>query len=150
MLKIYSKAENLPKPVVTSHNEVFFRRNFRFADLSPLDFDVIENIDNALIYKDDTFKTPFGLTQIKNLSTGCKTVLNAIHNPDKVFNFAECGGNALSELVRVCTLMDCDISIYLPRYRSIEPLDAPITLDDVTITTSDEFYEAWHGGEEND
>ena len=32
---------------------------------------------------------------IDKLSTGCKTALNILYNPDKVFDIRECGDNAL-------------------------------------------------------
>ena len=139
----------MTNPVVRSHNEVFFARNIRFTDLTPIDFEIIKNIDGAYIYENDYFKTPFGIAQIKNFSTGCKTVINALHFPEKIFNFAECGGNAISELIRVSVMFDHDISIYLPRYREIEKLNAPITLNNITVTTSDEFYDLWYGDEDS-
>jgi hypothetical protein len=150
MLKIYSKSEVLPKPVVESHNEVFFARNLKYADLTPADFPIISNIDKAVPYEADYFKTPFGLAQIKHLSTGCKTVLNAIHFPDKIFNFTECGGNAISELIRVSAELKDDIVIYLPRYRDIDPMTAPIMLNNEIAESSDEFYDLWHKGGEFD
>lgn len=150
MLKIYSQNELLQKPVVDRHNEVFFRRNIKYSDLVSADFEIIENIDNAKPYENDYFKTPFGLAQIKNFSTGCKSVLNAVHYPDSVFSFAECGGNAISELARVCEQLGLDISIYLPRYREIEPFVPMIMLNNSIVKDSDEFYDVWHGGEEDE
>ena len=35
------------------------------------------------------------MLNIDKLSTGCKTVLNIMYNPDKVFDICECGDNAL-------------------------------------------------------
>ena len=55
MLKTYSKNELLAQPVVESHSEVFFRRNIKYSDLTPTDFQVIENIDNAKPYEEDYF-----------------------------------------------------------------------------------------------
>ena len=150
MLKIYSDNGLLPKPVVESHNEVFFARNLKYSDLTPKDFPVIANIDRAVPYEADYFKTPFGLAQIKNLSTGCKTVLNALHFPDKIFNFTECGGNAISELARVSGELEDDVLIYLPRYRDIDPISAPVMLNDAVVASSDEFYDAWHKGDDFD
>jgi len=149
MLKIYSKSELLPEPVVPSHNEVFFARNISHADLTAADFQVIAGIDKAEPIPNEPgyFKTPFGLAQTKHLSTGCKTVINALHFTDKIFNFAECGGNALSELARVSGELGCDISIYLPRYRNIEPLTTPIMLNDSAVATSDEFHDMWYAEE---
>ena len=151
MIKIYSKQELLTKTVVASHAEVFFARNIAYTDLTPLDFQIIENIDKAvpIPIKEGYFDTPFGLAQVKHLSTGCKTVLNAIHFPDKIFSFIECGGNAISELVRVSSQLDFDIEIYLPRYRNIEPMANPIIFNGNNIQTSDDFNDAWRAMEED-
>ena len=35
---------------------------------------------------------------VDKLSAGCKTVLNVLYNPDKVFCLKECGNNALEVL----------------------------------------------------
>jgi hypothetical protein len=51
-------------------------------------------------------RTPYGLTSIRNLSTGCKTILNFIYinselnkyNQIKAIEVTECGWNALEEL----------------------------------------------------
>ena len=149
MLKIYSKKDLLPKPVVESHNEVFFRRNMTFNSLTETDFTIIKNIDKAKRHETENgfFISPFGIAQIKHFSTGCKSVLNAVHHPDKIFSFAECGRNAISELARVCEQLGLDVSIYLPRYREIEPFVAPVMFNNTVINTDDEFYDAWHGGE---
>lgn len=38
------------------------------------------------------------LLDVDKLSAGCKTVLNVLYNPDKVFCLKECGNNALEVL----------------------------------------------------
>lgn len=65
------------------------------------------DIDNAKLIDKRTGKieTPYGITDIKDLSTGCKTVLNYIfmvENPEmysivKAINATECGWNALEK-----------------------------------------------------
>ena len=127
---------------------MFFRRNIRFSDLTKMDLQIIENIDNARLYEDDYFRTPFGLAQLKHLSTGCKSVLNVLHYPDRMFSFAECGGNAIGELASVDESIGLNASIYLPRYREIEPFTA-VMLDDIIIQDCDAFYSAWYGDCEN-
>ena len=135
-----------------SHNEVFFARNIGHSDLTDIDFQVIANIDRAEPMPNATgyFKTPFGLAQTKHLSTGCKSVINALHFKDRIFNFTECGGNAISELARFSGELGCDISIYLPRYRNIEPLYPPVTLNGQIVVSSDDFHDMWYAEESED
>ena len=40
----------------------------------------------------------FNMNTIDKLSSGCKTVLNVLYNPEKVFCLKECGENALDVL----------------------------------------------------
>ena len=44
-----------------------------------LDKEVLFKIDNAILIDKNDIKTPFGTTNILNLSTGCKTVLSYLH-----------------------------------------------------------------------
>ena len=38
-------------------------------------------------------RNKYGLGTIRNLSSGCKTLLNIVKHPDKVVNVEECGPN---------------------------------------------------------
>ena len=42
----------------------------------------MKNIDNAVMIEGRKIKTPFGYGNLWNLSTGCKTVINILENPD--------------------------------------------------------------------
>ena len=46
--------------------------------------------------------------RLSELSTGCKTILNTVFNPDKVFALTECGQNAISYLYN----LDCDVHVF--------------------------------------
>ena len=52
---------------------------------------------------------------VNQLSTGCKTVLNVLYYPDKVFCLKECGNNALEILLlrRLNIAPDCAEQIFL-------------------------------------
>ncbi|MBR1455091.1 MAG: DUF4869 domain-containing protein [Lachnospiraceae bacterium] len=80
------------------------------------DFDnVVKTIDNAKVLSKNSrtcvIETPFGSTAAENLSTGCKSLIIALANPDIVVNFNEVGGNVLDLAFELCR--DRDINIWL-------------------------------------
>ena len=82
------------------------------------DWDVKEVNDNIVI------ETKYGLGTIRNLSSGCKTLLNIVKHPDKVVNVEECGPNVL----RIIFTMD-NIRIYMSRPTLFDiPDDAKINV----------------------
>ena len=59
------------------------------------DINLIKQADNAVLTPDRHIQTRYGLGTIRNLSSGCKTLLNIIKHPDKVVCVEECGPNVL-------------------------------------------------------
>ena len=61
---------------------------------------IIETIDNAKLIGKYKICSRFNdvALDIDRLSAGCKTVLNVLYYPDKVFCLKECGNNALEVL----------------------------------------------------
>ena len=59
---------------------------------------VIWQIDHAKLTEDKHIETKYGLGTIRNLSSGCKTMLNVRKNPKKIVNADECGQNVLDIL----------------------------------------------------
>lgn len=62
---------------------------------------VMKDIDNVEYAGDLMFFSKFkkGLAvSVSELSTGCKTAINVYSFPDKIFNLAECGNNALETI----------------------------------------------------
>ena len=59
---------------------------------------MIWQIDHAKLTEDKHIETRYGLGTIRNLSSGCKTMLNVMKNPNKVVNADECGKNVLDIL----------------------------------------------------
>ena len=97
------------------------------------DWDVKEVNDNIVI------ETKYGLGTIRNLSSGCKTLLNIVKHPDKVVNVEECGPNVL----RIIFTMD-NIKIYMSRPTLFDiPDDAKIRFNDADIVTGGRGYNAW-------
>ena len=64
---------------------------------------IIKNIDKSTIISDKSVENKYGeVFDINKLSSGCKTVINIINNPNKIITTAECGNNALIELFKTC------------------------------------------------
>lgn len=61
---------------------------------------MIEIIDQAKLISQYKICSKFNniVLDVDKLSAGCKTVLNVLYNPDKVFCLKECGNNALEVL----------------------------------------------------
>ena len=101
------------------------------------DWDVKEVNDNIVI------ETKYGLGTIRNLSSGCKTLLNIVKHPDKVVNVEECGPNVL----KIIFTMD-NIKIYMSRPSLFDiPDDVQIRFNDSDIVTGGRGYNAWWGKE---
>ena len=101
------------------------------------DWDVKEVNDNIVI------ETKYGLGTIRNLSSGCKTLLNIVKYPDKVVNVEECGPNVL----KIIFTMD-NIKIYMSRPSLFDiPDDVQIRFNDSDIVTGGRGYNTWWGKE---
>ena len=101
------------------------------------DWDVKEVNDNIVI------ETKYGLGTIRNLSSGCKTLLNIVKHPDKVVNVEECGPNVL----KIIFTMD-NIKIYMSRPSLFDiPDDVQIRFNDSDIVTGGRGYNDWWGKE---
>ena len=83
-------------------NDVFFDQNTA-SKLDEQAKTIIKQIDGAEIISQYTIRSIFnGVTlDVDRLSSGCKTVLNVLYYPDKVFCLKECGDNALEVLYRM-------------------------------------------------
>lgn len=100
MITIYKDKKDIPMNVeYVELNDVFFNQNtvLRLDDKANA---IVERIDEAELDGKYKIKSKFnGVTlDIDCLSTGCKTVLNVLYFPDKVFCLKECGDNALEVL----------------------------------------------------
>lgn len=80
-------------------NDVFFNQNTA-ARLDDYAKQIIERIDEAKLCSKYKIESRFHgvILDVDHLSTGCKTVLNVLYFPDKVFCLKECGDNALEIL----------------------------------------------------
>lgn len=100
MISIYKDKKDIPENrEYVELNDIFFNKNTVLVldDRAKI---VIEKIDEAELDGKFKIKSKFnGVTlDIDCLSTGCKTVLNVMYFPEKVFCLKECGDNAVEVL----------------------------------------------------
>lgn len=96
MITIYKHGQ-IPKSIeIVKLNDVYFNK-YTAQMLDNRANAIIEKIDHAELTGPYTIKSRFDETTLNTdkLSSGCKTVLNIMYNPDKVFDIRECGDNAL-------------------------------------------------------
>lgn len=99
----------------------------------------IEQIDHAKLTDAKHIETKYGLGTIRNLSSGCKTILNVIKNPGKIVSAEECGKNVLDLLFS----MD-GIRIYMSHPERIDIKEnVQICFNDSDIVAGRTGYEEW-------
>jgi hypothetical protein len=117
MVKIYFSYNLITKDIIISNN-AFFNRNATISDILEAG-KLIKIIDGAEIIdtKLCTIKTPFGVTSIRNLSSGSKTAINVMHiarnKLDYSVDISECGWNALNCIFEFLDLNDSCVQILL-------------------------------------
>lgn len=100
MITIYKNKKDIPGNMdYVELNDVFFNQN-TVSKLDDRAGAIVEKIDASKLIGKYKIASKFnGVTlDIDCLSTGCKTVLNVLYFPDKVFCLKECGDNALEVL----------------------------------------------------
>ena len=124
-------------------NDLYFNLYTSNEEMSQNEINLIQQIDQAKLTPDKHIETIYGLGTIRNLSSGCKTLLNIIKNPDKVICVEECGPNVL----KIIFTMD-NIKIYMSRPSFVDiPEDAIIRFNDSDIVTGSRGYNTWWGKE---
>lgn len=100
MITIFKDKRDIPNDMeYIELNDVFFNQNtVTLIDERAEKF--IETIDGAKLIGKYKILSRFDdvAIDIDRLSAGCKTVLNVLYYPDKVFCLKECGNNALEIL----------------------------------------------------
>lgn len=120
-------------------NDWYFNLYTSNEEFTETDKDLIWQIDNAKLTKDKKIETKYGLGTVRNLSSGCKTLLNVVKNPQKVVNADECGKNVLDVLFA----MD-NIRLYMSRPERISISEnSQICFNETDIVTGKKGYEHW-------
>ena len=100
MITIFKNKLDIPNDMeYIELNDLFFNQNTSvLIDKRAEKF--IETIDDAKLIGKYKILSRFDdvAIDIDRLSSGCKTVLNVLYYPDKVFCLKECGNNALEIL----------------------------------------------------
>lgn len=94
MITIFKK-KRIPYEII-SLNDMYFNK-YTVNLLDDRAKNVVAAIDDSELIDNYTMRSRFDNTLLNTdkLSSGCKTVLNIMYNPDKVFDLRECGENAL-------------------------------------------------------
>ena len=122
MIDIYTERKDSKDWIF--YNDLYFNLNTGNEDMSQKEIDLIQQVDEAKLTPDKHIETKYGLGTIRNLSSGCKTLLNIVKHPDKVVNVEECGPNVLKIIFDI-------------------PDDAKIRFNDSDIVTGGRGYNAW-------
>ena len=99
-LHVYTELTGKPSDIpFIDYNDIFFNSvALRDDSITRTILEVIDkakyNSANTVIGRDPTL----GALNKNCLSTGCKTLLNILYNPDKCFDLLECGTNVLELL----------------------------------------------------
>lgn len=100
MITIFKDKNDIPQNMeYVELNDIYFNQNTS-AKLDDKAEKIIEIIDGAKLIGKYKIRSKFDdvILDTDKLSAGCKTVLNVVYNPDKVFCLKECGNNALEVL----------------------------------------------------
>ena len=120
-------------------NDLYFNLYTSNEAMSKNEINLIQRVDEAKLTPDKRIETKYGLGTIRNLSSGCKTLLNIVKHPDKVVCVEECGPNVL----RIIFTMD-NIKIYMSRPTLGDiPDDVQIRFNNSDIVTGSKGYNVW-------
>lgn len=126
MITVYKK-KTVPKTMeVVRINDVYFNKN-TVGMLDQRAGGVIGQIDNSQMLDQYSISSRFDGTRlnIDKLSTGCKTALNIMYNPDLIFDIAECGENALEAIYAMeAGKVYCDYPMIAFTMKEVEAVDS--------------------------
>lgn len=143
MITIYKNKHNIPSNMeYVELNDIFFNQNTA-ARLDGYAKKIIEQIDEAELISKYKIKSKFNdvILDVDHLSTGCKTVLNILYFPDKVFCLKECGENALEILYSL--KKGCVYSDYALIPFDIDTLEVSVDSGAKIIDDYEELREWW-------
>lgn len=137
MIDIYTEKKDSKDWII--QNDLYFNLNTSNEEMTENEKKLILQVDEAKLTSDKHIETRYGLGTIRNLSSGCKTLLNIVKHPDKVVCVEECGPNVL----KIIFAMD-NIKIYMSRPTLTEiSEDAKIRFNDSDIVIGNRGYQAW-------
>ena len=137
MIDIYTEKKNSKDWILK--NDLYFNLHTSSEEMSKEEIELIREVDDAILTPDKHIETKYGLGTIRNLSSGCKTLLNIVKHPEKVVCVEECGPNVLKKIFE----MD-NIKIYMSRPSFMEiPKDVRLRFNDKEVVVGSAGYHAW-------
>lgn len=137
MIHIYTNKQDSENWIL--QNDWYFNLYTSNEKFTENDKAIIWQIDRAELTENKYIQTKYGMGTIRDLSSGCKTILNVMKSPQKVVNADECGKNALDILFS----MD-GISLYMTRPERINiEDDIEICFNNTDIVMGRNGYEHW-------
>ncbi len=137
MIDIYTEKKDSPDWIL--QNDLFYNLNTANEDMSAEEINLIRKVDQAELKPDKRIETRYGLGTIRNLSSGCKTLLNIMKHPEKVVCVEECGPNVL----KLIFAMD-SIKIFMSRPGLVDiPDGKQICFNDGEVVIGNNGYQAW-------
>lgn len=137
MIYIYTDKKNCSGWIM--QNDWYFNLYTSSREFTDEDRAVVWQIDHAKLSGDKRIETKYGTGTVRNLSSGCKTLLNVRKNPGKVVNADECGKNVLDILFA----MD-GISLYMTRPERVSIReDVRICFNGTDVVEGRRGYERW-------
>lgn len=126
MIQIYTSEDNLKGRDIIRDSESFFKTTVPIENFEEKELEAMMKIDEAklLDIKLGMILTPFGITTVNCLSTGCKVILNylflykSIEYRDYILDVTECGANALECLFYFMEQQNDSKTILLLRHRN--------------------------------
>ena len=88
MIDIYTDKKDSKDWIL--QNDLYFNLNTSNEEMSKYEINLIHQVDEAKLTPDKHIETKYGLGTIRNLSSGCKTLLNIVKHPDKEIGRASC------------------------------------------------------------
>ena len=124
IIEVYNKKELLPDDrELLDDCEAYFPMFVSVADFQDKDYYALKQIDGATLIDTrlKTIQTPFGVTDIYKISSGCKTVLiylallrrKDVWGKKYSLDITECGYNALNVLFALANLSEISIPFLL-------------------------------------
>lgn len=101
MIKVYTdktKLKDKDKERFVDKNETFFE--ISVGELTDEEYNMISPIEECIPLGRNKIETPYGICTIYDISTGSKTLINVLRNPDLIFDVTGCGYNVLKILFR--------------------------------------------------
>lgn len=137
-LAVFTDKSKIPKDIkFVNYNDIFFGEVL--LNETELVKTVLEKVDRAIYHSPTSFigrDKDLGALHKSYLSTGCKTLLNIISNPNICFDVCECGPNALTLLSYI---KNGYVYWHNPALQVLETYECDIKVDNITFTDFEEF-----------